>query len=528
MIVDPHVHLRDWSQSHKETLFYGLRNAWLLGISGLFEMPNTEPPLIHEPEIRTRLHEADEARALITKHYGAAPFHGLYIGLTQGKTYKARSNSALPKTQPKKQWNTTDSRYSTESGQIAKAVALHKELFPRVVGFKFYTSHTTGSLGIVDPRAQRTIYADLVQERYRGVLAVHCEHEHLFKPTRWNPHTPHSHSAVQPWRAEYQSVKDHINMATQEGFLGTLYICHVSSPYTMRYIAHIKPRLPFRLVFGLTPHHLIWNTRTSKKLSKITPSFIPRDDTTLSNTMAFLHNATPALLKVNPPLRSKNQQRQLYRYMHAVARDIPILSRTHTPEFWIESDHAPHTYYEKLSFYHKNKEYRRAASGFPGLRGMTYLYRRLQNDPRVSQNQLNMLFYTKVCDVFGIDPRLFPHNPRLDTNKSHDDISTQLSLRHAFMYGKKHQIPQIQQMLQMPEISRYAPDATASSIDGTWEQKKNVRKTPPKKIRKKTRKKIRKKPCLVGNNGILGIIFLHRYWGIYEILTNLKITYVCY
>ena len=44
-MIDPHVHLRDWNQAKKETLRHGLGVAWRAGLDGVFEMPNTDPPL---------------------------------------------------------------------------------------------------------------------------------------------------------------------------------------------------------------------------------------------------------------------------------------------------------------------------------------------------------------------------------------------------------------------------------------------------------------------------------------------------
>ncbi len=44
-MIDPHVHLRDWDQAGKETLRHGLSVAWRAGLDGVFEMPNTDPPL---------------------------------------------------------------------------------------------------------------------------------------------------------------------------------------------------------------------------------------------------------------------------------------------------------------------------------------------------------------------------------------------------------------------------------------------------------------------------------------------------
>ena len=77
-MIDPHVHLRDWSQKSKETLRHGLSVAWRAGLDAVFEMPNTDPPLTTRVAILRRIEEADAALASLR----VPLFHGLYAGLT--------------------------------------------------------------------------------------------------------------------------------------------------------------------------------------------------------------------------------------------------------------------------------------------------------------------------------------------------------------------------------------------------------------------------------------------------------------
>ena len=62
-MIDPHVHLRDWNQSGKETLRHGLSVAWRAGLDAVFEMPNTDPPLTTEEAIKRRIADADSVLA---------------------------------------------------------------------------------------------------------------------------------------------------------------------------------------------------------------------------------------------------------------------------------------------------------------------------------------------------------------------------------------------------------------------------------------------------------------------------------
>src|SRR5512147_3048378 len=142
-MIDPHVHLRDWSQAAKETLRHGLTVAYRAGLDAVFEMPNTDPPLVTRDAIRRRIDDADAA----CRGAGIRIFHGLYAGLTP-----------VPR-------------------QIEDAVRAWKELFPRVVGLKMYAGHSTGQMGVVGPGDQALVYRTLAALGFDGVLAVHCEKE---------------------------------------------------------------------------------------------------------------------------------------------------------------------------------------------------------------------------------------------------------------------------------------------------------------------------------------------------------------
>ncbi len=109
-MIDPHVHLRDWGQPGKETLRHGLSVAWRAGLDGVFEMPNTDPPLTSREAILRRIRDADQA----VSDLGAGIFHGVYAGITP-----------VP-------------------AQVEEVVDTWRRLFPRVVGLKMFAGHSTG------------------------------------------------------------------------------------------------------------------------------------------------------------------------------------------------------------------------------------------------------------------------------------------------------------------------------------------------------------------------------------------------
>ena len=144
MFIDPHVHLRDWNERHKETIKHGLEVARDSGVDAVFDMPNTNPTIIHRANVIDRLRLADKAVV-------PEVFYGLYIGLT------------------------------ANPDQIAEAVELYNEFYPKVVGLKLYTCETTGSLSVKEWREQYKVYEALVENNFKGLLAVHCEKEELWK-----------------------------------------------------------------------------------------------------------------------------------------------------------------------------------------------------------------------------------------------------------------------------------------------------------------------------------------------------------
>jgi dihydroorotase len=252
-MIDPHVHLRDGKQKEKETVAHGLAVAYQAGLDGVFEMPNTDPPLLTRQTVEERLQLADQVIA----RSGYPIFHGLYIGLTG------------------------------QPAQIRAACQLHQELFPRVVGLKLYAGSSTGDLAVTETDPQALIFRTLTAWGYAGVLAVHAEAENLIQPSLFRPEAPHTHSLARPVQAEVASVRQLIRLAQTSGFRGTLHICHVSSPQTVQLIAQHHGSTSYRLTCGVTPHHLLLNEMWQQ--SPFTPE-------------------QGLWLKVNPPLRPATEQ----------------------------------------------------------------------------------------------------------------------------------------------------------------------------------------------------------------------------
>src|SRR3989344_4422088 len=182
MYIDPHVHFRDFNQKNKETIAHGLEVARDSGIDAVFDMPNTDPPILTRELVVERLILARDANI-------PEVFYGLHMGL------------------------------SADVEQVKRAVAIARE-FDQVRSMKLYAGHSVGNLGVIKIEDQAKVYSTLASEGYKGVLMVHSEKEDELHANLWNPESPISHCHTRPEKAEVESVRDQITLARQHNFQG--------------------------------------------------------------------------------------------------------------------------------------------------------------------------------------------------------------------------------------------------------------------------------------------------------------------
>lgn len=277
-MIDPHVHCRDWNQSHKETIKHALSVAERAGLSGIFDMPNTNPPITTRELVEKRLYDAGKLNSPV--------FYGLYIGMTSSPS------------------------------QIGEATATWRELFPKVVGLKMFAGHSVGNLGIIQEAEQRIVYQTLSDEGYKGVLAVHCEKESLLRLDLWNPKVPASHSYARPPEAEIKSIEDQIRFATDSQFRGRLHIAHTSLPESVELVNSARKQGAIKISCGVTPHHCCLDYESM-------PDF-----------------PDGLLRKVNPPLRDKNSAKRMLDLLRE--GKIDWIETDHAPHTLKEKLQFPH------------------------------------------------------------------------------------------------------------------------------------------------------------------------------------------
>ena len=251
MYVDSHVHFRDFNQKHKETVRHGLEVARDSGLDAVFDMPNTDPPIMTRDLVEDRLRIAKEAGV-------SDVFYGFYMGLT------------------------------ADPEQIKQASDIFRE-FRQVIGMKLYAGHSVGNLGVINEEEQRGVYDPFAREGYQGVLAVHCEKESELDPNTWNPQQPITHCHARPEKAEVESVRDQLQYARKSGFNGKLHVAHISSPSAVDLVVQAKKE-GLDISCGICPHHFIYD-------------------------WSQMYDENGVLWKMNPPLRQPESRERTFQQL---------------------------------------------------------------------------------------------------------------------------------------------------------------------------------------------------------------------
>jgi len=315
--IDPHVHCRDGGQAYKETIAHVFQIAEQQGVTHIFDMPNTDPPILTEKDVHERFALVPETKK---RNYF------LYLGLTP------------------------------DEEQLEQAVVTFDRL-TRVIGFKLYAGKSVGDLEVIEEEQQKKIYAILTALEYEGVIAVHCEKKSELKPDLWDFSNPISHSWARPKEAEVASIQDQIRFVKDTGFQGNLHIVHVSCPESVELIDSARKEI--NITCGVTPHHVMWDNRR-------------------------LSESNGLLYKMNPPLRNQSDVLGLTECLKAGKID------------WIETDHAPHPYGEKL---HSSNP----PSGYPSL----YLYKdfveKFLPGLGINGEEIRKLTHDNICRTFRLN-----------------------------------------------------------------------------------------------------------------------------
>lgn len=203
-VIDTQVHFRDPGLTHKEDLETGSLGAVMGGVTGVFEMPNTDPLTTTQEAL-----EAKIASATGRMHCDFA----FYIGGTHDN--------------------------------ISELAALEK--LPGCAGIKVFMGSSTGALLVQDDAGIEAILSALSRR-----AAFHSEDEYMLeqrKPLRV-PGDPSSHPAWRSPEVALSSTRRLVALAQKTG--KRIHVLHVSTGEEMDFLADHKDLVSVEV----TPHHL--------------------------------------------------------------------------------------------------------------------------------------------------------------------------------------------------------------------------------------------------------------------------------
>lgn len=222
--------------------------------------------------------------------------------------------------------------------QVSNAVAL-----------KLYMGSTTGDLLVENEANLENIFST-----FKRTIVVHAEDNKCIKTaSEAVAHVSENHNKLRPPRCAEISLKKAISLVKKHG--AKLHVAHFSTAGEIILVQSAK-REGLRVSCEVTPQHLFLNEENAEKLKNFG--------------------------KVNPPLRSKNDQAALWANLQNVD--------------CIATDHAPHTVEEK------EKLYDEAPSGLPGLETTLPLLLDAYTKRRISLQEIARLTSYDAASVFGL------------------------------------------------------------------------------------------------------------------------------
>lgn len=233
--IDPHVHLR--GNEYPEGCDWAIEDAHAIGLAGLCEMPNTDPPLTTTMEISKRIYHISE----YIPHFVYKPHMGV----------------------------TNNAQAFLQQAWYAKN---------RQLALKIYFGPSVGDLEILDPDYQKWIWQSLKVIDFRGVVMMHCEDPELFIPVA------ETHPLQRPMEAELRSVITQLKFAQDAGFQGTFYVCHV----TQAGIVEVLNTSSLNTVAEVTWHHMFLNYEQDLGIGKWQMNPPLRDFNTQEDLLALV------------------------------------------------------------------------------------------------------------------------------------------------------------------------------------------------------------------------------------------------
>jgi len=202
-LIDPHVHLRDPGQTHKEDFYTGTCAALAGGFTTIFDMPNNKVPVTTSKLLNEKIKIAKKKIVCDV---------GFYFG------------------------------------SMGDNLDEFRKVKDKVMGLKLYLNQTTGNF-IVQKNILESIFTAWLNAFQSIAL-----HSSILSTKNVKPILVH---------AEGKKIEDVINVVKK--IKTPTHFCHISQAFELKMIIHAKEQgLP--ITCGVTPHHLFLNEKDAKIL----------------------------------------------------------------------------------------------------------------------------------------------------------------------------------------------------------------------------------------------------------------------
>jgi dihydroorotase len=221
-------------------------------------------------------------------------------------------------------------------------------------GFKLFLGSNTLSLSFDKKHLRETFDLAGISKK---IILVHAEDEECLIKHKNIESNLSDHMRFRPSSCEELSINEVLHAAN--GLSSRVHICHVSS---CEGLERLKKK-PSNVSFGITPHHCLLNVENNR--------------------------SSEGLYKVNPPIRTSFDKESLFYCVKSGFVDV------------IESDHAPHTYEEKIG------EFDVVPSGVPGVETIYPMFLYFAKKEIISFQRLISLMCDNPSNLLGVSKGRF-------------------------------------------------------------------------------------------------------------------------
>lgn len=233
-VIDPHVHIRDMEQAHKEDWRSGSEAAINGGVTMVFDMPNTIPSTTTQRGLNRKRKAAEQSKVN----------YRLYLGGTN----KSRRNLAkILETQPED-----------------------------VIGIKIFLSSSSDNDILTNVTEMRKIFE--LALKHRKVLTIHTEVQKFIAPRYKYPLKIENHNTIRGRKAAITGLEICLQLAKSVGT--TINIAHVTTKEEVEMIRNARA-MGEKVYCEVAPHHLLLDESICSDLGnlvKVNPPLRTKED----------------------------------------------------------------------------------------------------------------------------------------------------------------------------------------------------------------------------------------------------------